>query len=87
MRSRPSRSPNHARYVTRAHKLLARVADGAGAGTRSSVSTRPTAVERTGDAYEIATLRIEQARLLSRLDREDEGSFACPRSGRGAPQR
>jgi hypothetical protein len=35
------------------------------------------AVERARDSYEIAMLRIEQARLLARLDRADEAaSFA-----------
>ncbi len=67
---------NHAKYLTRAHKLLARVAvDGADAERALAAleATYPT-VERTGDAYEIAMLRIEQARLLVRLDRQDEAA-------------
>ena len=65
---------NHSKYVTRAHKLLARVAaDGPDAEHALALldATYP-AVERTGDAYEIAMLRIEQARVLARLDRRDE---------------
>ena len=67
---------NHAKYVTRAHKLLARVAvDGADAERAlASLDATYPAVERTGDAYEIAMFRIEQARLLVRLDRQDEAA-------------
>ena len=70
---------NHTRYVTRAHKLLARVAVDRSDAVHALELLDATypAVERTGDSYEIATLRIEQARLLSRLDRADEAaSFA-----------
>jgi len=70
---------SHTKYVTRAHKLLARVAldpPDAEHALELLDATYP-AVERTGDAYEIATLRIEQARLLARLARADEAaSFA-----------
>src|SRR5262249_2782584 len=31
-------------------------------------------VERTGDAYEIAMLRIDQARVLAQLERRDEAA-------------
>lgn len=67
---------NHAKYVTRAHKLLARVAtDGPDAEHALELldATYP-AVERTGDAFEIAMLRIEQARVLARLRRQDEAA-------------
>ena len=67
---------NHTRYVTRAHKLLAHVAlDRSEQEYALELldAIYPT-VERTGDAYEIATLRIEQARLLARLDRPDEAA-------------
>jgi transcriptional regulator with XRE-family HTH domain len=70
---------NHAKYITRAHKLLARVAvDRTDAVHALELLDATYAdVERTGDAYEIATLRIEQARLLARLERPDEAaSFA-----------
>jgi len=67
---------NHAKYVTRAHKLLARVAvDGPDAERALALlDAMYPAVERTGDAYEIAMLRIEQARVLARLDRRDEAT-------------
>ncbi len=65
---------NHSKYVTRAHKLLARVASDRPDAEHALALLDATypAVERTGDAYEIATLRIEQARVLVRLDRRDE---------------
>jgi transcriptional regulator with XRE-family HTH domain len=65
---------NHTRYVTRAHKLLARVAlerDDAERALELLDAAYP-AVERGGDAYETAMLRIEQARVLAQLDRRDE---------------
>jgi tetratricopeptide (TPR) repeat protein len=65
---------NHTRYVTRAHKLLARVAlerDDAEHALELLDAAYP-AVERGGDAYETAMLRIEQARVLAQLDRRDE---------------
>ena len=70
---------NHTKYVTRAHKLLARVAlDPTDVEhALELLDAIYPAVERTGDAYEIATLRIEQTRLLARLERADEAaSFA-----------
>ncbi|MFL5935815.1 MAG: helix-turn-helix domain-containing protein [Gaiellaceae bacterium] len=70
---------NHTKYVARAHKLLARVSldpEDSEHALELLDATYP-AVERSGDAYEIATLRIEQARLLARLGRADEAaSFA-----------
>jgi transcriptional regulator with XRE-family HTH domain len=67
---------NHTRYVSRAHKLLARVALER-AEPEHALELLDAAypiVERTGDAYEIATLRIEQARVLTQLDRRDEAA-------------
>jgi len=65
---------NQTRYAARAHRLLARVelsrADAARA--LELLDAAYPIVERTGDAYEIAMLRIEQARVLTQLDRRDE---------------
>src|SRR5262245_34753244 len=64
---------NQTRYVARAHKLLARVELGRADAERALelLDAAYPIVERTGDVYEIATLRIEQARVLLQLDRRD----------------
>jgi len=65
---------NHARYVARAHKLLARIAleRADAAHALDLLEAAYPVVERTGDPYEFATLRLEQARVLAELDRRDE---------------
>ena len=70
---------NGTKYAARAHRLLARV-ELARADDERALELLDAAypiAERTGDAFEIAMLRIEQARVLACLDRrEDAVSFA-----------
>ena len=67
---------NHTRYVTRAHRLLARVAlDRSDADhALELLDAAYRVVEQAGDAYEIAMVRIEQARVLAALDRQDDAA-------------
>jgi transcriptional regulator with XRE-family HTH domain len=70
---------NQTKYVARAHRLLARVelARADSARALELLDAAYPIVERTGDPYEIAMLRIEQARILAQLDRNEEAaSFA-----------
>lgn len=67
---------SHARYVVRAHKLLARLELDRGRAQHALELLDATdgIVERAGDSYEVAMLRIEQARALAQLGRKDEAS-------------
>jgi hypothetical protein len=70
---------NQTKYVARAHRLLARVELARADATRALdlLDAAYPIVERTGDSYELAMLRIEQARILAQLDRNEEAaSFA-----------
>ena len=70
---------NQTKYVARAHRLLARVELARADATRALelLDAAYPIAERTGDPYEIAMLRIEQARILATLDRREEAaSFA-----------
>ena len=67
---------SHARYVVRAHKLLARVELDRGNAERALelLYSADGIVRRAGDPYELALLRVEQARTLVQLDRRDEAA-------------